>query len=213
MTGIDPGQSVPEARFLCSATSAEHYPPAGRPEVAFAGRSNVGKSSLMNVLLRRRRLVRVSKEPGRTREINFFSVGDELLLVDLPGYGYARVSRSLRASWGPMIERYLLEREELAGLVLLVDIRRRPEEEERQLLKLAMLRGLHVIVVATKADQLPAGELRGRVQSIADILYLRTSWIIPFSKPTRRGRDEIWLRVQTACRRWREGRGGEGDSS
>ncbi len=189
------------AKFLRGATDPSHYPDTGLPEVAFAGRSNVGKSSLMNVLLGRRNLVRVSKAPGRTREINFFQADDEVLLVDLPGYGYARVSRSLKKAWGPMMERYLLEREELAALVILVDIRRRPEQDEKDLLRLAIERDLMVILVATKADKVPATRIGARVQSIADVLGVRPSWVVPFSKLSGRGKGEIWRRILSATRR------------
>jgi len=205
----DRGPTIPRASFLASATRPEQYPPADRPEVAFAGRSNVGKSSLLNVLVERRQLARVSHEPGRTRMLNFFAAGDEVVLVDLPGYGYARVAQQVRASWQPMIETYLLQRENLATLVLLVDIRRDPGDEERLLIRLALQRDLWLILVATKADQVAPGKVGARVQSIADQLDLRTSWIVPFSRLTRMGRAEIWQRIGSACRRWRARREGE----
>lgn len=205
MTG-EQGPFIPQAEFLTSAALPEQYPPADRPEVAFAGRSNVGKSSLLNVLLGRRALARVSREPGRTRLINFYTAGEELILVDLPGYGYARVSHAERARWGPMIETYLLGRASLAALVLLIDIRRDPGDEERLLIDLARKRELRLVLVATKADQLPPSRVGARVQSIADRLGVRPSWVVAFSKLDRRGRAEIWQRIVVACQRWTAGR-------
>lgn len=190
------------ARFVLSAESPEHYPSPTLPEIAFAGRSNVGKSSLMNVLMARRGLVRVSRTPGRTRQINFFDVDERVRLVDLPGYGYARRSRQERAAWGPMMDEYVLGRSALAAVVLLVEAKRGPEQQERELLELILARSLRAIVVATKADQIPPRDVPRAAQSLADRLGVRQSWILPFSKPTGAGRAEIWRSIDAACRRW-----------
>ncbi len=198
---------IGSASFLLSAENATHYPAPTLPEVAFGGRSNVGKSSLMNVLMARQKLVRVSRTPGRTRHINFFEVDGRVRLVDLPGYGYARRSRQERAAWGPMMDEYLLDREALAAVVLLVEARRGPEQQERELLELILARGLRAIVVATKADQVPPNRANRAAQSIADKLGLRPSWVLPFAKPTGAGRAQIWRSIDTACRRWVERHG------
>jgi GTP-binding protein len=143
-----------DAEFVCSALKIDDCPRWSRAEVALAGRSNVGKSSLLNALTRQRNLARTSKTPGRTRCLNFFAVGDDLGLVDLPGYGYAQVSRAEAAKIAILMDDYLARRENLAALVLLVDARRGAEHEEVQLASLANHRGLDLIVVATKADKL-----------------------------------------------------------
>jgi GTP-binding protein len=207
MNSEDNGPTIPEARFLTAASLPEQYPVSSLPEIAFAGRSNVGKSSLMNVLLDRHNLVKVSRDPGRTRSINFFSAGERAVLVDLPGYGYAKVSKSIKQAWAPMIETYLLQREQLAAVVLLLDIRRTPGEEEKQMLQLVLERSLYAVLVATKADQVAPGQVASRIQSIADLLAVRTSWIVPFSRLSREGRGEIWLRLDSACRLWQEQHG------
>ncbi len=153
-----------DARFVASASSASRLPPPGPPEVAVAGRSNCGKSSLVNALTGRSKLARVSGTPGRTRELLFFAVTfpgtPELLLVDLPGYGYARASKQEQQAWGELIDRYIDTRETLRTLLLLLDARRDPAEEERELLRWAAQRELDVIVVLTKADKLKRSERR-----------------------------------------------------
>ena len=125
---------VLSAEFVLSAKEPAHYPPAVLPEIAFAGRSNVGKSSLINTLLNRKRLARTSNTPGRTQEINFFRVNDRFAFIDLPGYGYAKVPESIRKQWGPMVETYLRERDTLRLVVLILDVRRDPSEEDLQLI-------------------------------------------------------------------------------
>lgn len=152
---------VTRAEFLTSAAGPEGYPKGGRPEVAFAGRSNVGKSSLINALVRRKGLVKTSSTPGRTRLLNFFLVNDRLVLVDLPGYGYAKVPESVRATWGPMIESYLTGREALAGVVVILDLRREPSPEDLALLEWLGAVGRRVVVALTKADKL-SGNARAR---------------------------------------------------
>ena len=125
---------ITSAEFVTSATKPSQYPPEGLPEIAFAGRSNVGKSSLINVLVNRKRLVKTSSTPGRTQLVNFFDINDSINFVDLPGYGYAKVPASVRKKWGPMIETYLSGRNTLKGVVVIMDIRRTPREEEQNLI-------------------------------------------------------------------------------
>jgi GTP-binding protein len=147
---------VNTAEFITSAVKPSQYPEARYPEVAFAGRSNVGKSSLINTLVNRKRLVKTSSTPGRTQLINFFSVNGALSLVDLPGYGYAKVPESVRSKWGPMIETYLKGRETLNAVVLILDVRRTPGIEEKNFIDWLALYHRPAILVVTKADKLSA---------------------------------------------------------
>ena len=166
-------------------------PPVELPEIAFAGRSNVGKSSLLNRLVRRRAFARVSNTPGRTRELNFFSVNKSFVLVDLPGYGYARVSKARRAEWRPLIEGYLRRSPALRGIVQLLDARHDPTNEDRQLFELLAEIGVPTIVVVTKTDKLASGKLRERLHALAVELELDESQMVAFSAVTGAGRDEL----------------------
>jgi GTP-binding protein len=161
------------------------------PEIAFAGRSNVGKSSLLNKLLKRRSFARVSKTPGRTREINFFKVNDAFLLADLPGYGYAKVSKTRSAEWGPLIESYLRSTKQLRGVVQLLDVRHDPTEDDRQMLDFLADVSVPVMFVATKTDKLSRAAATRRVQELAIMLQVDEDHIIPFSAQTGVGRDEL----------------------
>ncbi|MES2359369.1 MAG: ribosome biogenesis GTP-binding protein YihA/YsxC [Gemmatimonadota bacterium] len=161
------------------------------PEIAFAGRSNVGKSSLLNKLLKRRSFVRVSKTPGRTREINFFKVNGTFLLADLPGYGYAKVSKTRSAEWGPLIESYLRSTRQLRGVVQLLDVRHDPTEDDRQMLDFLAEVSVPVMFVATKTDKLSQAAATRRVQELAIMLQVDEDHIIPFSAQTGTGRDEL----------------------
>jgi len=173
------------------ATATGWRPPPAGPEVAFAGRSNVGKSSLLNVLVRRKRLARVSDTPGRTREINFFLVNGAFVLVDLPGYGYARISKARRAEWRPLIEGYLAHSSELRGVVLLVDARHDPTADDLQMLEFLAELEAPTILVATKVDKLSRPVLPGRISELAAQTGISPAQIIPFSAVTREGRDEL----------------------
>jgi GTP-binding protein len=166
-------------------------PPSHLPEVAFAGRSNVGKSSLLNRLVRRRALARVSRTPGRTQEINFFRVNDAFVLVDLPGYGYARVSRERRDQWRPLIEGYLNSSPALRGVVQLVDARHEPTADDRAMLDYLARIGVPTLVVVTKVDKLAASAGKARVEALRQELDLDPSQVIAFSATTGLGRDEL----------------------
>jgi GTP-binding protein len=178
--------------FLGGMASADGWrPPAGLPEVAFAGRSNVGKSSLLNALVRRKKAARVSNTPGRTREINFFDVNGAFVLADLPGYGYARVSKEARATWRPLIEGYLTGSPALRGIVLLLDVRRAPTDDDLHMLDFLAKTQLPTIVVATKVDKLRAAERVERIKALALEAGIDGDQLIPFSAVTGVGRDEL----------------------
>jgi len=166
-------------------------PEASLPEIAFAGRSNVGKSSLLNALVRRKRLARVSNTPGRTREINFFAVNDLFTLVDLPGYGYARVSKARQAEWKPLIEGYLRTSRELRGVVQLLDARHDPSPDDLAMLDFLAELGAPAIVAATKVDKLRASQRAERLAALARLAGLSEDQVIPFSAVTGEGRDEL----------------------
>ncbi len=166
-------------------------PESSLPEVAFAGRSNVGKSSLLNALVRRKSFARVSRTPGRTREINFFRVNNTFVLVDLPGYGYARISKAKKAEWRPMIESYLRRTTQLRGIVLLLDIRREPSEDDRAMLDFLADLGVPTIVALTKSDKLTKADARETVAMISRVLALEPDQVIQFSAHSGEGRAEL----------------------
>ena len=161
------------------------------PQVAFAGRSNVGKSSVINTLVRRKKAARVSNTPGRTREINFFDVNGRFVLADLPGYGYARISKEARASWRPLIEGYLTGTPALKGVVQLLDARHTPSDDDLHMLDFLARTQLPTIIVATKTDKLGAAERAKRIQTLALEAGVESEQVIPFSAVTGAGRDEL----------------------
>jgi GTP-binding protein len=161
------------------------------PEVAFAGRSNVGKSSLLNRLVRRKRFARVSNTPGRTREVNFFLVNDQFVLVDLPGYGYARISKERRAEWKPLIEGYLRGSTELRGIVQLLDVRHDPTGDDHQMLEFLAALRVPTLFALTKIDKLSASQRTARIAALIDQLGVEEDQVIPFSAVTGEGRAEL----------------------
>ena len=161
------------------------------PEVAFAGRSNVGKSSLLNRLVRRKAFARVSNTPGRTREINFFLVNKAFVLADLPGYGYARISKERKAAWRPLIEGYLRDTPALRGVVLLLDVRHDPTDDDRHMLDFLSDVGIPTMVVLTKVDKLKARERADRVPALCAALQLDEEQVLTFSSRTGEGRDAL----------------------
>ncbi len=173
------------------ATAVGWRPTNELPEVAFAGRSNVGKSSLLNRLVRRKAFARVSNTPGRTREINFFKVNGSFVLADLPGYGYAKISKTRKAEWLPLIEGYLRASPALRGVVQLLDVRHDPSEEDMQMLEFLADIEAPTVVVLTKIDKLRPREIATRVHAIAVSLRLEDAQIIPFSAETNQGRDDL----------------------
>ena len=158
---------IKKAELLATVVRKDKYPPEGPPEIAFAGRSNVGKSSLLNLITNRKQLARVSGSPGKTRTINFFAInGDEFRIVDLPGYGYARVSRAESEKWGPMVEEYLGVRETLKAVCVLLDIRHEPTGQDKQLFDYLDHYGIKRLIVATKADKISKNALRKQLAMI-----------------------------------------------
>jgi len=190
---------VKSAEFITSAVKPEQYPEARLPEVAFAGRSNVGKSSLINTLVNRKRLVKTSSTPGRTQLINFFSVNDSLCLVDLPGYGYAKVPAAVRRKWGPMIETYLKGRTTLAAVVLILDIRRVPGLEEQNFIDWLKLYQRTPILVQTKADKLSKTKQKKQRQAFGAALGVEESELMLFSAKSRLGKTAVWSAIAKAA--------------
>jgi GTP-binding protein len=189
--GVDP-LVIRQMKFLGGMAAAGGWrPETGLPEIAFAGRSNVGKSSLINRLLRRKKAARVSNTPGRTREINFFEVNGKFILADLPGYGYARVSKERKAAWRPLIESYLRGSPALRGVVQLLDARRVPSDDDLHMLDFLADVGTPTIVVATKIDKLPRAERSARVEALAREAGIDLEQVIPFSAVDGDGRDEL----------------------
>lgn len=183
---------VRELEFLGGMASPRGWrPETTLPEIAFAGRSNVGKSSLINTLLRRSKAARVSNTPGRTREINFFKINDQFVLVDLPGYGYARISKDRKAEWKPMIEGYLRASTNLRGIVQLLDIRHDPTKDDLQMLDFLAQVGVPTMIVMTKIDKLNKAQTAARVTAMTASLGLEDDQVIPFSSTTGAGRDEL----------------------
>ena len=178
--------------FIGGMASVDGWrPEPSLPEVAFAGRSNVGKSSLLNRLVHRKKLARVSNTPGRTREINFFKINDAFVFVDLPGYGYARVSKERRAEWRPLIESYLRRSPQLRGIVQLLDVRHDPTADDRLMLDFLSELGVPTIVVLTKIDKLTTAQRKKRLHELSVQLGLDEEQVIVFSAVTGEGRDEL----------------------
>ncbi len=181
------------ASILLSAANKSHYPQDDLPEVALAGRSNVGKSSFINTLLGRKNLARTSSKPGKTQLLNFYNIDDKLRFVDVPGYGYAKVSKTERAKWGKMIEEYLVTRDNLRVVVSLVDLRHDPSEDDIQMYEFLKYYEIPVIVVATKADKVPRGRWNKQESAIKKKLkFKNTDQFILFSSVDRMGLDESW---------------------
>ena len=172
------------------------------PEIAFAGKSNVGKSSLINALMNRKSLARTSAQPGKTQTINFYNINDELYFVDLPGYGYAKVSQQEKEKWGKMIEKYLHRSKVLQDVFLLVDIRHEPSANDRQMYEWILANGYHPIVIATKLDKINRSQIAKQVKLVKQGLGVdKDTIVIPFSAETKQGREEIYdLIDQLTCK-------------
>ena len=188
---MNEGRNIVHAALGVTAVEPKQFPESDRIEVAFVGRSNVGKSSMINAMLGRKSLVRTSQSPGKTRTINFFEVEEDWYFVDLPGYGYAKVSRSESEKWGDMIEGYLKNRPQMAAIVLLLDIRHEPTENDKMLYDWCKHYELPVILVATKSDKLKRSQLQKHMAIIRRGLEA-TEQVLPFSSLTKAGREELW---------------------
>lgn len=187
---------IKSAEFVTSAVKPAQYPAPEFPEIAFAGRSNVGKSSLINTLVNRKRLVKTSTTPGRTQLINFFIINADLMMVDLPGYGYAKVPAAVKKQWGPMIETYLSGRPSLKAVVLLMDLRRTPGIEELAFMDWLQQYGVASVPVLTKADKLSKTEQIKQRKRIAEALERTVESLILFSAKTGMGRETIWRQLE-----------------
>lgn len=187
--------NIVKAEFIKSASKPKDYPETALPEVAFVGRSNVGKSSLINVLANRKALVRTSSTPGRTQLINFFDINAKLTLVDLPGYGYAKAPPQLRKQWGPMIETYLSQRDNLRAVVIILDSRRTPSEGDLDMFRWLERYNIPPIVVVTKCDKLSKNELAKQMNIIANTINRDKSLLLSFSALSKDGRELIWSQI------------------
>lgn len=185
-----------ELEIVCGITSK--LPETDKVEIAFAGKSNVGKSSLINALMNRKALARTSATPGKTQTINFYNVNDVMYLVDLPGYGYAKVSEQEKIKWGQLIERYLNTSKQLKAVFLLIDIRHDPSANDKMMYEWIVSQGYHPIIIATKLDKLKRSQIAKHVKMIKEGLKLLPGTVvIPFSAETKQGREEIWELMET----------------
>ncbi|MCD8074284.1 MAG: ribosome biogenesis GTP-binding protein YihA/YsxC [Lachnospiraceae bacterium] len=183
---------------VCGITS--RLPENDRPEVAFAGKSNVGKSSLINTLMQRKSLARTSSQPGKTQTINFYNVNDSLYLVDLPGYGYANVPQAEKEKWGKMIERYLHSSLQLKAVFLLIDIRHEPGQNDKTMYEWICANGYEPVILATKLDKIKRSQIQKQLKLIRESLHLHpAAKMIPFSSQTGQGREEVWELMEAFC--------------
>lgn len=183
---------------VCGITSV--IPDNDKPEIAFAGKSNVGKSSLINSLINRKALARTSSQPGKTQTINFYNVNEALYFVDLPGYGYAKVSVSIKEKWGKMIENYLEKSEQLKLIFLLIDIRHEPSANDKMMYDWIVYQGYHPVIIATKLDKIKRSQKDKQIKIIKETLSVEPETIIvPFSSQTKQGVEEVWEIIEQVC--------------
>ncbi|GIO39849.1 putative GTP-binding protein EngB [Paenibacillus antibioticophila] len=192
---------VNQAEFVISAVGPSQYPDDALPEIALAGRSNVGKSSLINRMINRKNLARTSSTPGKTQHLNYYRINEDLYFVDFPGYGYAKVSKTQRQAWGGMIEKYLLERETLRLILLIIDLRHPPSKDDELMYDWLKHHDLPVCVVATKADKIPKSRWQKHMKIIRDALVLRAGdQLMLFSSEAGIGREELWEQINSFIR-------------
>jgi len=183
---------IKNMEFLISAVKPEQYPENNLPEIAFAGRSNVGKSSLINMLLNRNNFARTSSTPGKTQTINFYEINNEFRFVDLPGYGYAKVSKEQHRSWGNIIKTYLSSRDNLIEIILLLDIRHKPTEKDREMYSWIISNGFSGIIIVTKSDKITKGKMKKHLEVIRKELKAENNIIIPISSSKRVNKYIVW---------------------
>lgn len=190
---------IHNVELLISAVRPEQYPESGLPEIALAGRSNVGKSSFINRMIGRKSMARISSKPGKTQTLNFYKIEEQLVFVDVPGYGYAKVSKSERAAWGKMIETYFTSREELKSVVLIVDLRHEPTNDDMMMYDFLKHYSIPCIIIATKADKIPKGKWEKHKKVVKETLDMDPSDpLVLFSSETGKGHDEAWAEIQRA---------------
>lgn len=188
---------VTEAEIVISAVKPEQYPQDALPEIALAGRSNVGKSSLINKMIQRKALARTSSKPGKTQTLNFYRINQRFYFVDLPGYGYAKVSKKEREAWGKMIEEYLINRTDLKAVILLTDLRHPPTKDDQMMYDWLKHYQIPVIVIGTKADKIPKGKWAKHQKIAKETLVLNPfDTFIPFSSETGLGKDKLWNQLK-----------------
>ncbi|PQD96343.1 YihA family ribosome biogenesis GTP-binding protein [Pradoshia eiseniae] len=188
---------VTQAEIVMSAVKPEQYPTDGFPEFALAGRSNVGKSSFINKMINRKGLARTSSKPGKTQTLNFYKLNETIFFVDVPGYGYAKVSKTEREAWGKMIETYITTREPLRAMLLIIDLRHKPSADDVMMYDFLKHYEIPTIVIATKADKIPKGKWQKHLKVVRDTLDLaKGDEIILFSSETGLGKDQAWNAIQ-----------------
>ncbi|EDO1046318.1 YihA family ribosome biogenesis GTP-binding protein [Listeria monocytogenes] len=184
---------VNNVELIISAVRPEQYPETDLPEYALAGRSNVGKSSFINTMIRRKSMARISQKPGKTQTLNFYKIEEALFFVDVPGYGFAKVSKTEREKWGVMIETYINSREQLRGVIQIVDLRHKPTEDDRMMYEFLKYYDIPVIVVATKADKIPRSKWQKNAKIVRETLdFDPDDKFVLFSSETKMGKDEAW---------------------
>ena len=195
---------ITSAEFLTGAVSYKQYPDSAYPELAFAGRSNVGKSSLINSLLNRKKLVKTSQTPGKTQEINFFKINNNFIFTDLPGYGFAKVPQSVQKRWGKMIEDYLLKRETLLAVIFIIDLRRRPSQLDLSLQRWLEAHGVEYLLVGTKVDKLSQSEIKKQKDKL-NVAYFDggEGELLVYSSKSSRGRKELWSEITSRLEEFR----------
>lgn len=187
-----------ELETVCGITST--LPDNQYPEFAFAGKSNVGKSSLINALMNRKSYARTSSQPGKTQTINFYNINDALYYVDLPGYGYAKIAKAVKEKWGKMIENYLQKSPMLKAVFLLIDIRHDPSVNDKMMYDWIISNGYHPVIIATKLDKIKRSQIQKQIKAVRTGLDMSAdAVIIPFSAETKQGRDEIWQLIEEMC--------------